>query len=297
MKHFLATTTAITLISTTGAFAQEITYANAGLSYQRLTLDDDSVNTTRFFGGVEGEFNSFTFLLDLDRSKFNADGFEADLGYSAVQIGYEIIDGLTVAVSGERIDQGDFDYSETGLAVEYDSGMFQVGAAVLRDDDDDSSNLFYAGYNIAPQGHVYIGVSSYSGSDDSEIIVGGDYISGPLDLEGFLIKDDDFSILDFQGYYAFGNDISSFGDFRGGLSLTRAGDDDYSVTAYELSAGYQISDAVWVDLGIGKFTGDVDEDISTISLKFEYEMGQRNLLVNQIREDRSDLLNSFALGL
>ncbi|WP_333713258.1 hypothetical protein [Yoonia sp.] len=137
----LVTTTALVCVSATFAGAQELSYADVSLSYDKLTADADELTELNLSGSVEGTFGQFYIGADLSSSSFDEGGADnLTLVNFSLSAGYFIVpDALIgVSVTGISLSDGSDTESINGFDVfaQYDTGQFGVAASYARPDSD-----------------------------------------------------------------------------------------------------------------------------------------------------------------
>jgi hypothetical protein len=296
MNRFLSTSAIVTLLATP-AFAQEITFGQADLNYDRISNGSDEASATTFGGEVEYSIDQF--LLGVNLTSKTTDFAFGDLtirNYGAFA-GYSGIDGVLVGagVTGISFEEGGSSDSENGYEVfaQYTTGQF--GAAVnyavpFSDDDDFTITTFFAEANVTPDAAIGAVIEQNDDFDETIYHLSADYAAGPISGRAYYfgVTDVDGSVLGLDGSYAINDMIDVTAAFQTGDLFG-----DFNVLS--IGASYEVSDGFAIGGSIGQLTSDAEDDITTFQLSLEYTVGSQQRMDRRMGDAaRADLQEGFS---
>lgn len=291
MKRILTTTALVALVTGTVA-AEGVKYAQ--LSYDRNSYDveGEDVDINEFVAEIEYQTGQFLITGNIENRAFETDLFEGDSREISVGAGYFITPDVLVGGTFTSFDDGIDDTTSAGAFAQFDNG--QIGAALRIEqnfDTDDTAYFAYGAFEATPGLELSAGLVS-SGEEDTgtSYVLAADYEQGPIDARGYVFgnSETDSSIFGVRGAYEFA------GQFRGTAGFESGSGDDVDYTAYNIGAGYEVTEGAWIDASVGQIDFDGGATVETLGLSVSFETGNHVRLDRKFARDLREDLNSGA---
>ncbi|MEJ6402021.1 hypothetical protein [Yoonia sp. 2307UL14-13] len=289
MKRILTTTALVALVTGTVA-AEGVKYAQ--LSYDRNSYDADGaeLDIDEFVAEIEYQTGQFLITGNIENRAAETDDAEGTSREISIGGGYFITPDVLIGGTVSNFDNDVDDQTSAGAFAQFDNG--QIGAAIRIDqnlDTNDTAYLAYGEFAASPGFDISVGLIS-SGEDDSgtAYVLAADYEQGPIDARGYLFgnSETDSNIFGVRGAYAFA------GQFRGTAGFESGSGDGADYTAYNIGAGYEITDGAWIDASIGQIDVDGGASVDTLSLSVSFETGDHVRLDRKFARDLREDFNS-----
>ncbi|MEM9349541.1 MAG: hypothetical protein AAGA47_04720 [Pseudomonadota bacterium] len=277
----------------TGAYAQNLSYANGELSFTSLDGDGDTTDVTYFEGSAGFDVGAVDLFGDVIFTEFDLSGDDVDLSTVSLGAGYSFGGWYRTDVSYTQFENDAFgfgdstDVTEVGLG--FNDGLFLVRGAYAALEEDSGADALY-GLTLGLQFNENTDASvsrhrleAEDGGEDENLSIASLNHNGDIfELEIDMVTADDVFSVGLNGNYAI---TSRFG-VLGSLAQVSIDDDD---VLDRIGAGgfYQIADGLRIDAEIFRIDSDGD-DVDGITVGLRYDMGAKSVE----RETQIDRLNS-----
>ena len=254
-------------ISASGAFAQDITYADVGIEYNYFTDGSSDLSTTLLSGGVGLSYGQIDVALEVNQIRLASSGPSLDrsnlLVEGAYNISPELAVGLAFATTNLPVDA-----NEVQVFVRYDNDQFfgelGVGRFFEPGNFDNGVDTWSAtaGYDLGQGTQVSATYADLDGME-SFTALNVTHDAGPLGVDLDLYSIEDVLVYGFDGSYEVSSQIDA---------LVHVSGTNESTTLAAVGAQYNLNS----DFGIYGLVGvltDGSSDARYLGIGLNYAIG------------------------
>ncbi len=280
MRTFLFTTTATLTALASAAAAQDISYANAGLSYSQFEEQGVTLDVITGSASVGVDYGAADLFVDGDIVRLGIEGEDIDLSALSLGAGYTFgairadVSYSTLGVDVLGLDENT-SFTEVGLA--YGAGAFSVrGAYAFLDEDELGAEALYGvmvGYEILPGTDASLSIHGIEGDnvdfDEKLYIASVNHDGEALDAALDIIRIDELSAYNLAAAYGFGAGYGVTGSY-GRASF----DGEELASTYSLGGYYDIDDSFSVFAELSRLEA-LGEEVDGFTVGMTYDMGEK----------------------
>jgi hypothetical protein len=286
-------------LAATGAIA-ETNYLYGELSYGQIDFvyGGPALNELDGSGAYEGSTGAFTYGADISYKKLSSDFYEYELKSYNVELGYAFTPSLSVVGGGGTFNIYDQNLSTYygGLEYAYNDFTFGLGG-VQRENGTDTDETGYA--FVEYDNGTYSANIGYTKLEDSEVdvwVIGAEYESDRFELEmdSSTISFDGFTqgLITLDGKYNIRENVRLVAE----VNHFHFDSFDTGITSYQIGAGYQIRDDLWLDATFGSQSFDGEKIFDTLNIGITIDTGKRKLRTRENLFNLGDYYTDFFLG-
>ncbi|WP_417271040.1 porin [Celeribacter sp.] len=281
----LMTVLAVTTAFGTGAMAQEITHATAGVTYTNLSATGGSADLLSYGGSVEAAVNNFVFGAGF--GGVSLDEGDVDLTSFSLDAAYEFVPGAFVfgryRYAEVSVGGGSADTNSWSLGAEYTTGAVSFGLSY--NDLDDVDEALYSGFiNYAIDASTDVYFTGLRIDGESVFLLGTSRETDTYSVDaGYGWYEDDVDLLSVSMSYNVMPNVRLTGDIAH-LSIGGA-DADY----WGIGAGYKVAQNVWLDAAYGQVDA-MGDDLDVFSVGIKFDLGKSKLASSRLNSNVTDLL-------